>query len=167
MKELLPSKLFQKKIEILGPLLRVGDVMYHFLDLQADVCTASLRDITRTAKIERRNKFDSVRIVVIKRGTAANFPHSRGHAPQGLFSTMLLVDSSETHPGYCRLKLSSSDSGNSNGDFGSNIYQKSFTIPSGLQSKIFLSEEYSCEIDCLGVLCLSFPYDRRWNRKKE
>lgn len=166
MKELLPSKLFQKKIEILGPLLRVGDVMYHFLDLQADVCTASLRDITRTAIIERRNKFDSVRIVVIKTGTAANFPHSRGHAPQGLFSTRLLVDSSETHPGYCRLKLSSSDSGNSNGDFGSNIYQKAFTIPSGIQSKIFLSEEYSCEVDCLGVLCLSFPYNRRWNRKK-
>lgn len=164
MKQLLPSKIFKKKIDIPAPLFRARDVLYHLLGSQADVSTGTLRDITRTRRIELQNKFDILRVVVLKAETAAIFPNSR--VPHGLFSTLLLVDSSETHPGYCRLKFSSSKSGESNKYSGSEIYQKAFTVPNGLHSKIILPEQYLFEVDCLGVLCLTFPFHHRWNNKK-
>lgn len=163
MKQLLPSKIFRKKREIPAPLFRARDVLYHYLGSQADVSTATLQDITRNRKIERENKFDFCRIALLKTGTAAIFPNS--HVPQGVFSTLLHVDLSETHPGYCRLRLSTSDSWENNGIVGSKVFQKAFNIPDGLHS--ILSEQYLNKIDCLGVFCVTFPFTCRWNEKKD
>lgn len=61
-------------------------------------------------------------VVVIKMEIVVNFLYLRGYVLQGFFLIKLFVDLFEIYFGYCRLKFFLFDLGNSNGDFGFNIY---------------------------------------------
>lgn len=79
-----------------------------------------------------------------------------------MMSDCVIMDSSDTQPGYCRLRIPSKSSIDEKEVFqhGSNIYLKPFKIPRVLYSK--LRGWVFDKIRCIGVFCPSFPFSRRW-----
>lgn len=139
MKHLFPYNMFCKELEINGPIFCSENVWYHILGSQTDESLVTLRDITRTRVVREKKKSGNGWVVVMKSETEAFFPNAsmtHRHIPGQLF-----VESCNTHPGYCRLRLVSPslpDSGEGDDQFGSNMYQKAFSVTNDLRSKIKL-----------------------------
>lgn len=165
MTHVFPYKMAFKEFLMGAPFFCTENVLYHYLGSVADESFITLRDITRTRKMWAPKKRKIGRVVVLKKNKVPIFPSddlSQEHIPGRLY-----VDCSETKPGYCRLRLSSPDSSsamNNTEQFGFNMFQKAFTVPEGLASKIKLP--YCATIRCIGVLCLTFPFECRWKQRK-
>lgn len=149
--------MFRKKFVVSGPLIGIEDVFYHFLESQADESLGKLLDLTRN----RRRKYESSRVVVIKPDKMAIFPNEFVRHQPVPERESLYVDCSKTHPGYCRLKISKDDTRYT----GGSIYQKAFMVPAGLSSLIKIPDQH--EVHCVGVLCLTFPFNRRWEEGRK
>lgn len=166
MKHLFPYNMFCKELEINGPIFCSENVWYHILGSQTDESLVTLRDITRTRVVREKKKSGNGWVVVMKSETEAFFPNAsmtHRHIPGQLF-----VESCNTHPGYCRLRLVSPslpDSGEGDDQFGSNMYQKAFSVTNDLRSKIKLFKGY--EIYCIGVQCLTYPFNNRWKESRK
>lgn len=165
MTHLFPYKMAFKEFIISAPFFCTENVVFHYLGSVADGSFISLRDITRTRKMWAPKKSKIGRVVVLKQDKVPIFLNdglTQEHIPGGLY-----VDCSDTHAGYCRLRRSSPDSCNArdiNDQFGSDMFQKAFTVPEGLASKIELPNRVT--IHCIGMLCLTFPFDCRWKNRR-
>lgn len=164
LKHITPLKMFQKQYTIPQPLYRHSGRLFHYLGSVEDESSVILKDISWTQKASSITH-KIARIVVLKENTLAGFDTNAETTEP--FSDHLFVDCSDTQPGYCRLRLPSSFP-RSNNDLvvkiGSNVYQKAFNIPDTLEFEINVGFEK--RIQCIGVLCMTFPFFRRWNGRK-
>lgn len=151
--------MFYKRISnnVIRPVNCVEDVFFHFLGTQADESVILLKNIHRN----REPKSENNRIVVFVTEKLALFPNSS--VQQTHNSELLYVDCSETYPGFCRLSLFSPNACRKRSDsekLDPNRYQKAFKVPDHLPSLLKLEDDD--KIHCMGVLCSTYPFHRRW-----
>lgn len=151
-------------------LLRIGEIHFHYLGSSADQSCLTLRDVSRTQKmhkleIDRKKKSSYCRVVVLKRDIEAIYDNDSLDDYTG--ARHVIVDTSNSYPGFCRLRLSSSSliSANENvAKIGSVMYQKAFRITAKLRSDVDV--KYGRKVECIGVPCYAFPFMHRWTKKR-
>lgn len=169
MKLIFPYKMFEGEIARYS-LLRIGEIYFHYLGSSADQSCLTLRDISRTQKMHRleingKKKSSYCRVVVLKRDIEAINDNEFLDDYSG--ARHVIVDTSNSCPGYCRLRLSSSsliDANENVAKIGSVMYQKAFIITDKLRSDFNL-KLYN-EVECIGVPCSAFPFMHRWTKKR-
>lgn len=151
-------------------LLKSGEVLFHFLGSCAGQSSFNLHDISRTKKmfklqlIRKRSKPRN-RVVVIKRDKRAIYgKDSIRECPD---HAHVIIDSTDSHPGYCKLRLPpsfSSDTEVNVSQTGANKYLKAFRITDGLRTQI--EAVHLGKVECIGVPCYTFPFFQRWEESK-
>lgn len=148
------------------PLLRIEEISFHNVCHFSNPQSLTLRDLSRTQKMVKlqTERLTSSMIVVLKRNKKAIFDDD--FVDNDAQVDHVFIDSSNTHPGYCRLRLaSSSNFADENvARIGSNIYQKAFQITDTLRSQVDVGHRR--KVQYIGVPCKSFPFVRRWKEKK-
>ncbi|XP_048741504.2 uncharacterized protein LOC125655301 isoform X1 [Ostrea edulis] len=146
-----------------GRLFRSGEHLWHFIGSAADGNSFVLQDITHTQKMHKLSMDDreKVKIVVLQPDkTAFCFkPKNYNISPAPVFA-----DCTDTHPGYCRIRLSPTQSNNCRNDnilrSESNIYLKAKNIPADILSQIGMIK---CHTEYFGLFCPVFPrFTRCW-----
>lgn len=169
MKLIFPYKMFDGEIARYS-LLRIGEIHFHYLGSSADQSCLTLRDVSRTQKmhkleIDRKKKSSYCRVVVHKRDIEAIYDNTSFDDYTG--ARHVIIDTSNSYPGFCRLRLSSSSliSANENvAKIGSVMYQKAFRITAKLRSDVDV--KYGRKVECIGVPCYAFPFMHRWTKKR-
>lgn len=169
MKLIFPYKMFEREYARYS-LLRIGEIFFHYLGSYADQSCLSLRDVSRTQfmhrlDIIRKGKPSFCRVVVLKRDVQAIYDNDFLDDYTG--ARYLIVDMSNSYPGYCRLRLSSSsliDANENVAKIGFVSYQKAFRITDKLRSDIDL--KHYRKVECIGVPCYAFPFMHRWTKKR-
>ncbi|XP_061196357.1 uncharacterized protein LOC133204620 [Saccostrea echinata] len=166
MKILLPKTLKETYNTADGRLFCLRDdqrIFYHFRGPWCNPCYFTLRDITRSQKMQsfyNKRYRKMPKVVIIRRDKTI------GHADQAFeqFSSHVYVESSDTHPGYCRLKLPKCQA-TCKEDYifqtGSSIYLQAYDIPESLKS---LPNFRRSEIQYVGICC-PFP-TCEWKERK-
>lgn len=165
LKHITPFKMFQKQYTVPHPWYKLSGRLFHYLGSVEDESFVILKDISWTQTASYTRTHNIARIVVVKENIDAVFDTNVETGEP--FSNHLFIDCSDTQPGYCRLRLPSSLPCNNNDlvvKIGSNVYQKAFTIPDTLEFEINVGFEKI--IQCIGVLCKTFPFFRRWKERK-
>lgn len=153
------------------PLLRVGEIYYHHLGSYADQSCLILQDLSCTQKMHilaatRQSRPSYFRVVVLKRDIEAIYDNDSLDDYTG--GKHVIIDTSNSYPGYCRLRLSSSsliDANENVAKIGSVMYQKAFIVTDKLRSD--LDMKYVRKVECIGVPCYSFPFMHRWTKRGE
>ncbi|XP_062609100.1 uncharacterized protein LOC134270864 [Saccostrea cucullata] len=142
------------------------EALYHFRGHCCNPCYFTLKDITRSQKMQHfynKNHRKKPKAVVIRADRSIPFAVP---AFQHLSSHIMSEETSDTHPGYCRLKLPKSQATCAEENvlqIGSNAYLQAYDIPHSLQSR-----PYFCQTDIqyIGILC-SFPsMTCEWRERK-
>lgn len=150
------------------PLLRIGEIYFHHVCHFSNPQSITLRDISRTQKMiklqMKRQPKISYMIVVLTRNKKAIYDND--FVADDAQVDHVFIDSSNTLPGYCRLRLASSlNFADENvARIGSNIYQKAFQITETLRSQVDAGRRR--KVQYIGVPCKSFPFVRRWKENK-
>lgn len=141
MQHILPVEMVFKRSFVEGHLFQRKGVFYHFLGSFQDETEIFMRDISWKQKsndsMKMRISSKIPRIVVLS--LEKEVIYERGMQTWEPMPGHLYVDCSETLPGYCRLKLPSSDLVNNNDSvvrLGSNLFQKQIAVPDRLHSQI-------------------------------
>lgn len=169
MKLIFPYKMFDGEIARYF-LLRIGEIYFHYLGSYADQSCLTLRDVSRTQKMHRldinhKGKSSYCRVVVLKMDTEAIYDNTFLDDYTGI--RHVIVDMSNSFPGYCRLRLSTSsliDANDNVAKIGIVMYQKAFRITDKIRSDIDL--KYYRKVECIGVPCYTFPFMHRWTKKR-
>lgn len=119
-------------------------IYYHYLGSFADHSCLLLRDISRTQKIcqlqnERRKSGNKTRVAALKMDVLAVYGNDSVNGEPMPGHVYVLVDSSNTQPGYCRLRHLSSmqfDTDDNVLKIGSDIYQKAYRVTDRLRSEV-------------------------------
>ena len=169
MKNTLASTMFHKCGSFPASLYVCGKIYYHYLGSIANNTRVSLQSIlptnTSVGSYARHICSKSIKIVVLKNSLEAlhvNESIERITGPE-----CVIVDSSDTLPGYCRLRLPSNfllDRVEDVCRLGSNTYLRPFRIPETLYSE--LEGCWFDKIQCIGVMCQTFPFSLRWTGSK-
>lgn len=170
MKLIFPFKMFYGEY-VKHPLLRIGEVYYHYLGSYSDQSCLILQDLSRTQKMHimdttRQTKPSYCRVVVLKRDIEAVYDNEFLEDYFGV--RQMIIDTSNSYPGYCRLRLSSSsliDANENVAKIGSVMYQKAFIITDKLRSDVDV--KYGRKVECIGVPCYAFPFMHRWTKRGE
>lgn len=133
MKHIFPYKMFQGGY-MTYHLFVIGTckIYYHYLGSFADHSCLMLRDISRIQKIrylrnKRGKSGNKTRVAVLKMDVVAVYDNDLVNDEPMPGHVHVLVDSSNTHPGFCRLRHLSSmqfDTDDNVLKIGSKIYQK-------------------------------------------
>lgn len=148
-------------------------IYYHYLGSFADHSCLLLRDISRTQKIrqlqnERRKSGNKTRVAALKMDVLAVYGNDSVNGEPMPGHVYVLVDSSNTQPGYCRLRHLSSmqfDTDDNVLKIGSDIYQKAYRVTDRLRSEVDI--ENLRKLHCIGIPCYTFPFGRRLEEGKE
>jgi hypothetical protein len=140
-----------------GRLFINGEYLYHFIGSAADGNSFMLKDISIAQQIRTLsliNKKEGKVVVMEPDKMVVCFePTNENLSPVPLFA-----DSTNTHPGYCRMRLSSAQSNafaNENTfRLESHIYLKAKTVPADLFSKIGFTKNI---IKYFGLFCPILP----------
>lgn len=152
-------------------LLESGEVIFHYLGSCADQSSFTLRDISRTKRMSklqfsRKRSIPRNRVVVIKRDKRATYgKDSIRECPD---HAHVIIDSTDSHPGYCKLRLSPSFSSDTEVNVfqtGANRYLKAFRITDRLRTQ--LEAVHLGKVECIGVPCYTFPFFQRWVESKK
>lgn len=170
MQHILPVEMVFKRSFVEGHLFQRKGVFYHFLGSFQDETEIFMRDISWKQKsnesMKMRISSKIPRIVVLS--LEKEVIYERGMQTWEPMPGHLYVDCSATLPGYCRLKLPSSDLVNNNDSvvrLGSNLFQKQIAVPDRLHSQINMGLPY--QIQCTGVRCFTFPFYHRWKKERQ
>lgn len=158
---ILPLEMFRQQIFPVGPIFRIREINFHYLGSIASHTHGEFRDVTFIQKIKREEKSGSAKIVILKSGLEAI--HDRELVKHDGRQNKVLVDCSQSMPGYCRLRLLSKSSTEKDENFitiDSHLFLKPYKIPEELHA--VLKESAQGEIQCMGVRCPSFPFSHRW-----
>lgn len=138
-KHIFPYNMFYG-VRMKPPLLRIGEIYFHHVCNFSNPQSITLRDISRTQKMiklqMKRQLKISYMIVVLTRNKKAIYDND--FVADDAQVDHVFIDSSNTLPGYCRLRLASSlNFADENVvRIGSNIYQKAFQITETLRSQV-------------------------------
>lgn len=166
-KHIFPYTMFYG-VRMKPPLLRIGEIYFHHVCHFSNPQSITLRDISRTQKMiklqMKRQPKISYMIVVLTRNKKAIYDND--FVADDAQVDHVFIDSSNTLPGYCRLRLASSlNFADENVvRIGSNIYQKAFQITETLRSQVDVGRRR--KVQYIGVPCKSFPFVRRWKENK-
>ncbi|XP_062577461.1 uncharacterized protein LOC134239300, partial [Saccostrea cucullata] len=159
-----------KKIRFLIPqgyLLYIEEhreiMFYHFIGPACDPCYFTMKDITRSQKMSKlynERHLKKPRIVIIRKDKSVLFAVS----PEKENSiSRLYVDTSGSHPGYCRIKLQIYCRDDNILQIGSNVYLKAYEVPERIKT---VPHFHQCEVQYIGFQCPFPPMTSQWREKK-
>lgn len=164
MKNLIPKTLM-KYTHPDGRLLYTDDILFHLKGPRCDACNLTLKDISRAQKMQsyyNQQNRKGQKVVVLRKDKLVRFAVLPDDEQ---LPTHVYTDSSDTHPGYCRLKLPTGQTAYRDDNvlrLDSNVYLKAYDIPGSLMSASF----HRSEVQYIGILCPFPPTASRWKRRK-